>query len=320
MDRNFDIPLYEIHSHLGGSIEPEFVGALLARHNNNIRLGKVRKSMTYQGKYPGNFDDFLDKFKLMDQIKWSEKDVYDMVHHVVSNIDRDGIKYSEIRFSLNRYRPFLHIPDHEIIHMIREAFNDACKYFDVVVELVLSIKHTDTADELKVAYDLDKYQECIVGIDVVGDERYFDCDTLRPIYDLWRSNNKVLIAHVGEIKRPEHVRKAIEVLGVHRVAHGIYSDKYTLDMAKERNICFDVALSSNYYTSVVKSSYVNPAVDMIQNGNAVTISTDDRAVFCTALRKEYALAKKYWRLDNDEIDQLKLNAINYSAQNIFNKI
>jgi len=311
----YNIPLYDNHSHLGGSIEPEIVAAMLAKHGSKkIRIGHVRKSMTYQGKKPDNFDAFIKKFEMLNKVQWTEEDIYDSVHQVVSKIGMDGVECSEIRFSIGKYRSFLNMNDVEIIRLIKNAFDEASKYFNVKINLVLSFRHNASERSLSVARKIDQYSDCVVGIDVSGDEKFIDINKFKEIYKIWESNGKTLTAHVGEQPgTSQHVRDAIEKWNISRVAHGIYSDKYTLDLAKDRGICFDLAISSNFYTGVVKHRHTHPALRMLENGNIITIGTDDASVFCTSLRKEYALAKEYWCLSDSDINQLKLNAIKYST-------
>ncbi|MHA1372228.1 MAG: amidohydrolase family protein [Promethearchaeota archaeon] len=309
------IPLFDNHAHLGGSIEPEIVAAMLAKHGSSkIRIGKVRKSMTYQGKKPDNFAAFIKKFEMLNQVKWTEEDIYDSVHQVVSKIDMDGVECSEIRFSIGKYRPFLKMNDIEIIKLIKKAFDDASEYFNVKVNLVLSFRHNASDKSLAIARNIEKYSDCVVGIDVSGDEKFINIDKFKDIYEIWDKNGKTLMAHVGEQPgTSQNVKDAIEQWGITRIAHGIYADKYTLDMARDLGICFDVAISSNYYTGVVKHRHAHPALRMLNNGNIITIGTDDASVFCTSLRKEYALAKEYWCLSDSDINQLKINAIKHST-------
>lgn len=314
----YDIPLLDNHSHLGGSIEPELIGALMAKHGNrDVRIGKVRKSMTYQNRKPSDFAAFIKKFELLNKVRWTEEDIYDSIHQVVSKIGRDGVEGSEIRFSIGKYRPFLKMSDPEIIRLIKNAFDEASDYFNVKISLVLSFRHNASEESIKCALELDKYQDCVVGIDLSGDEKFMDVDKFQKVYEIWGKAGKTLMAHVGEQPGTgNHVRKAIEEWGISRVAHGIYSDKYTLDMAKDKGICFDVAISSNYYTGVVKHRHAHPAIKMLENGNIVTLGTDDCSVFCTTLRKEYALAKEYLGLSDSNINDLKINSIKYSTFDI----
>lgn len=311
----YHIPLCDNHSHLGGSIEPEIVAAMLAKHGSkNIRIGHVRKSMTYQGKKPDSFAAFIKKFEMLNQVKWTKEDVYDCIHQVVSKIDMDGVEYSEIRFSIGKYRPHLEMNDIDIIKLIKRAFDDAAEYFNVKVNLVLSFRHNSSEDDLDVARKIDQYHDCVVGIDISDDERHMNVSKFKDIFDIWKRNGKTLMAHVGEQPgTSQHVRDAIEKWGVTRIAHGIYSDKYTLDMAKDLGVCFDLAISSNYYTGVVKHRHAHPALRMLENGNIITIGTDDASVFCTSLRKEYALAKEYWCLSDSDINDLKLSAMRNST-------
>lgn len=312
---SYEVPLYDVHCHLGGCIEPEFVGAMLLKSGiAKVRLGHVRRAMTYQNQKPSNFSEFLKKFDLLEQVRWTEKDIYDCIHQIISKVGRDGVSGCELRFSIDKYQKYLKIPGHDIIKIIYKASRDASEYFDVDVRLILAIRHGASDNKLRVAYDLPKYADYIDGIDINGDEKFYCAGKFKPIFELWKNYNKILMAHVGEQPgMSENVKSAILDLNCERISHGIFSDNYTLDLAKDRGVAFDISLSSNYYTGVITDRAVHPALHMLDNDNIITIGTDDASVFCTTLRKEFALVQKYWGLSDSEISGLKKNAINYSS-------
>jgi len=74
-------------------------------------------------------------------------------------------------------------------------------------------------------------------------------------------------------------------------------------------MCFDIAVTSNISTGVVKSAICHPATKMLNNGNIITIGTDDPAVCRCTLQKEYDMVQECWGLSDAEIDQLKMNSI-----------
>ncbi len=101
------------------------------------------------------------------------------------------------------------------------------------------------------------------------------------------------MAHVGEINHPEHVRQALMNLNIDRVCHGIAAadDKEIAKIAKDKNIAFDIGISSNVHTGVA-DLYAHPVKKMLDNGFIINIGTDDPVIFSTNLDKEYKLLKK----------------------------
>ncbi len=78
------------------------------------------------------------------------------------------------------------------------------------------------------------------SIDLYGDESFDDFERFKEYYVYARNKGLKLKGHAGEFNGPENVRKAIEILDLAEVQHGIGSstDDYLLDLIKERDIRF----------------------------------------------------------------------------------
>ena len=75
-------------------------------------------------------------------------------------------------------------------------------------------------------------------------------------------------------------------------AHGVrvLEDESVASLARERNTAFEVCMTSNYQSGVVKSLDTHPLVDMLENSINVTINTDDPSISRITLSHEYYAA------------------------------
>jgi len=268
--------------------------------------------MTYQVGDPYDFNSFLRKFDILNDIKWDEQDIVDMAHHVVGGLIRENIKYTEIRFSINKYLNHVKMSDVDLIKLVRRAFDDAQKNSGAEVQLLLSLKYEAHEREIQTAMKVKEYKDAVIGIDFVGDESKFDVMKMKEVTDVWKLYGLGVVVHAGESQGAKNVRLAVEHLDPQRIAHGIrvpQEDPELLNICRDRNICFDIAISSNILTGVCKSPISHPAVKMLNNGNIITIGTDDPAVVRSSIGKELEIAQESWGLSDDEVHQLMWNSV-----------
>jgi adenosine deaminase len=95
--------------------------------------------------------------------------------------------------------------------------------------------------------------------------------------------------HAGEWGPADNVREAIMHLGAERIGHGVrvMEDEKIAALAKERGTVFEVCVTSNYQSGVVKSLPSHPLPRMMAVGLSVTINTDDPSVSRITLSHEY---------------------------------
>ena len=109
--------------------------------------------------------------------------------------------------------------------------------------------------------------------------------------------------HAGEWGGPENVRQAIEQFDADRIGHGVrvMEDDYTVSLARDRQTCFEVCITSNYQTGVVKELTDHPLKKMIDAGLNVTINTDDPGISQITLSNEYKVAEESLGLSRETV-------------------
>lgn len=277
--------------------------------------------MTFAKREKHDFQKFLRKFDILNEIQWNEEFIIKSIAQVVWDIAKEKIDYAELDFTIGKYR-HLGWSDREIVLFIAERFKEESTKWGIEVGLVLCFKYESPRREQEKLAELvyeNEVLDNIVGIDLVGDEAKFDADFYAPICREWKKAGKGIVAHVGESQNAKNVVLAIEKLKIDRIAHGIkvpLEDPDLLKEIKKKNIAFEIAFTSNLLTGMVKDINKHPVKNMIEAGCAVTIGTDDPAVCNTTLDKEYTILLEQltkWGMYSEELMiQIFENSITHS--------
>jgi adenosine deaminase len=308
--------IVDLHRHHGGSLTPKWVWETLQRQSKQYWECQVEARMTFKHGGQMTFQNFLSKFSILDEIIWDEEIIRDSIGNVCWGIKSERIQYAELKVSIHKFMRHTKLPPADIIRIIREKLDEDCEKWGIGVGLVLSIKYEADRDEQRKIASLitDKASSFLVGIDFVGDEFHYNPDFYEGICRDWKSAGKGIEAHVGESQTHENVRSAIERLKVDRIAHGVRAVDHPdiIKLAADHNVCFDMALTSNYRTGVADYQ-THPIRKLLENRIVpVTLGTDDPVVLGTTLGNEYALAKKYYNLSDDDITWMMFNSIRFA--------
>lgn len=280
----------DTHIHLGGTIPTSAVWEIISKDMLYLASSHqdVIDSMTYNYNEPKTFHRFLDKFRILDEIKWTEEAIDITIKSICSLFEQQKLDYVWLDFSINKYME-IGWHKHEAIRFIYDRFES---YYPNKVGLILSLKYeSQRAGQIKYGRLIDhEVSECLIGLDLVGDEGYFDADFYRPIINDWRAAGKMVRAHVGESQSVHNIKSAIG-MGVTNVAHGfkIVEDDDLVKLALDNNISFDLSLISNMMTGVVTHDD-HPVLDMVERGLEVTIGSDDPVIFGSDLDQEFEYA------------------------------
>jgi adenosine deaminase len=287
----------------------------------------VIQSMVYGDDEPRDFHRFLRKFNILDHIRWNEDLIDRSIKAVCVDLDDDRVDYTWMRFTINKYMTHMRWHRHDAIRFVKDAFE---RYAPGRVGLILSLKYeSERAGQKQLAGLIEHpIAECIDGLDLVGDEAYYDVDFYKSIFKRWKEADKILFAHVGESQDVENVRTAIIDLGVTEINHGIkiWEHDDIIQIAKDNGCCFHLALTSNLLTGVLGqydgrmfSSRLNqhwhPVSRMFLSGVDITIGTDDPIQCNTTIDKEYDVLRFYLDIDNVDIDvEQAVSKIRMAAQ------
>ena len=148
-------------------------------------------------------------------------------------------------------------------------------------------------------------------IDIYGDETAKPFKVFKNIYKYAKKKNMKLKAHVGEFGSAKDIYKAIRVLHLDVVQHGIniVNSKKIMKYAKKKNIQFNICPISNIKLNRIESVKNHPIKTMYDFGLKVTINTDDQLIFENSLFDEYNLLYKEKVFTIEQLNEIRLNSI-----------
>lgn len=305
----------ELHRHMGGSIRAETVWEIIKRTKENIApsLESVRKKMIVSGVDDRNFDTFFGKFRILDKLTWYDWAIDLAIQQICEDLEKESIEYAEISLSINKYMIHLGWTPKKVVQFICESYSRHSRRFGVKVGLLLSLKYESNREsQLNFANLIDDpdIRPLLSGIDLVGDENYYDVEFYKPIFDKWKSYDKILRCHVGELNGGRNnIISAIKDLQVNRIAHGVHATEEDVKIANEYGVYFDVAIHSNIYTGVVDDIKNHPLKNMVKWGAKITLNTDDPVQCDCTIDSEFSAAVKSKLITTDDIDRIQRNAV-----------
>lgn len=287
------LPKVELHRHLEGSLRLDTLLDVAQQHGITIPADVLRLStlVQIQEEDKFTFQNFLSKFNTLRLFYRSPDVIHRITREAIEDAAKDNVKYMELRFTpvaLSRAERF---PLHDVINWVVASAKEAAAKFNITVRLIASVNRHESADiaEQVAWLAADHMKDGVAALDLAGNEAEFPS---RPFYGIFKEARQAGLhatIHAGEWGPAEHIREAIEELGAERIGHGVrvLEDESITALARERQTAFEVCITSNYQSGVVKTLEEHPLMKMFENGINVTINTDDPSISRITLSHEY---------------------------------
>lgn len=254
-----------------------------------------------------NFDKCIkDNLSELIANKESQLKLYEL--SILTAID-DGVSVFDISVD---YKSVYRIFDGSICNYINEMKKLKDKYKNkIILNYDLGINREGYMKEHN--YLIKKLIESKIfnGIDLIGDELSKSLNNFKKIYKIAKNNNLVLKAHIGEYGDAKSIKKAIKILKLNEIQHGIsiVNNEKIMKYAKKKNIIFNVCISSNLVLLNNININNHPIRKMYDYGLKVTINTDDELIFNSSLFSEYLLLYKNEIFNSKELYEILNNGL-----------
>jgi aminodeoxyfutalosine deaminase len=306
------MPKSEVHLHLEGTISPETLWDIAARNRVALPVGtleELRALYVFE-----HFGKFVELWLAMCACLKTVADYERMVDGFVDECARQNIRYVEAHFTPYNHEAF-GIGGKKALEAVSKRLAAAEAAGAVVTRLITDIpsESAGKAGPWTAAFLEEEQNPIVVAVGLGGPEAGFPRSGMKPWFDRARRAGYPAVAHAGETGGAEHVRQAVVDLHARRVQHGVRAaeDEAVLRLLAERQVCCDVALTSNRCLRVVESLGEHPLPRLIAAGVPVTLSTDDPPFFGTDLVREYGLAHRELGLPVEQLWQMNLNGLRY---------
>ena len=310
--------LAELHTHLGGSVDPAVLWTLA--HEQGIAL-PVKDYWDFEGLVtvdPRGVEGLpqLDSiYKWTELIQSSPLAVERSVHGAIGGAYRtQNITTLELRFNpMKRNRGGERDLDHIIMAAVRGLDRAGLEYPLVRAGLILMMDRTFTTEQNEVIVEkaIRYASRGIVGVDIAGPRpapgRY-PYGQLAPLVEMARSAGLGITIHVGEEGGQtgvDEIREVVEVLRPERIGHGILAaqDEATMALLRDSGTVLEICPSSNLLTRALpdEDALRNTCRALADAGVRFTIATDGPEMMRTHLQDELELLLRIGALEESEL-------------------
>lgn len=195
------------------------------------------------------------------------------------------------------------------LHALVQAFEDARSKHAKDIELRLQIgmsRHCSIA-YLEACLEPFWGSDSFYSIDLSGDELAQPIENFIPIYKKAKEKGLVLKAHVGEWGTADDVRRAVDVLQLDQVQHGIRAveSKEVMQYLRTNKTQLNITPTSNIKLGRVDTMAHHPIKALYHFGIDVTINSDDILIFDSEVSKEYLRLYQSGTLTAQELDAIR---------------
>jgi len=303
------LPKVELHVHLEGSIRPQTLAELAAKNHVDLP-GGVAAVYNFT-----DFQAFLDAYMRCAACLCTQEDFERVTYEFLCDEAAQGIRYCEVFLS-----PMQHLRrdfDFDcIMRAIRKGYERAQGEWNIRMGVIFDHGRQFGVEAgfrvLERALATRAYG--VVGLSIGGDEVHFPPELFTELFAQARLAGLQLTAHAGEVRGPESIWGALRNLHVRRIGHGIHAveDPDLLAYLRETQVGLDVCPTSNVRTGAVDSLSQHPIRRLFDAGVAISLASDDPALFQTNLVQEYLLLATHLGFTREELYQISLNGVRTS--------
>jgi len=307
------LPKAELHLHLEGTVTPETLVELSARHDSGpLTLAQARALFDYT-----DFTGFLLAFKAISEHLQTADDYELIAWRMAERLARQGVVHAEVYVSVGvvyywrrcEFEPLF--AGMERARLRAEAELGLSLYW--IFDAVRHFGPEEAAAVFRKAAELRPQFPSIVGIGIGGDERRTGSEPFRDLYAEARAAGLRLTAHAGESVGPEGIWGAINI-GAERLGHALSAihDPELMTILAERQIPLEICVSSNLRTACCARIEDHPLRRYFDAGLMVTLNSDDPALFHSDLEDEFLLAHDRFAFTPEHLREVASNSIEAS--------
>ena len=307
------LPKAELHLHLEGTVTPETLVELSARHDTApLSLDQACALFHYT-----DFTGFLLAFKAVTEHLRTADDYELAAWRMAERLARQGVVHAEVYVSVGVVYYWRRCEFEPLFYGMERARARAESELGLTLYWIFdAVRHFGVEEAARVfrkAAELRPRFPSIVGIGIGGDERRTAAEPFRDLYAEAREAGLRLTAHAGETVGPEGIWGALNI-GAERLGHALSAihDPELLAILAERQTPLEICVSSNLKTGCCPRLEDHPLRRYFDSGLMVTLASDDPALFLSDLEGEYRLAREHFAFTAEHLRELAANSIEAS--------
>ncbi|KAE9971291.1 hypothetical protein BLS_003853 [Venturia inaequalis] len=306
------LPKCEHHIHIEGSLEPSLLFNLAKQNNitlpeNDAAFASTDALLDRYKRFT-SLDDFLQYYYIGMSVLIETADFEALAWEYFQKAAKDGVHHAEVFFD-----PQAHVVRGVAYSTIMTGFaaarERAQKELGISTLLICCfLRHLPVPESLAFFDDADvqkSYEDgSVVGIGMDSSELPFPPKLFRELFLKGGEKNLRLTSHAGEEGPVSYIEDALDVLGVHRIDHGLHlaDDPVLMKRVADNNILLSLCPLSNVLLKCVDHISEIPIRQYLEMGVKFSINSDDPSYFggnyildnYCAVHEEFDLSVTEW--------------------------
>lgn len=306
------LPKAELHVHIEGTFEPEWMFRIAER--NGIALDFPDVETLKRAYRFNNLQEFLDIYYIGANVLITEEDFYDLTMAYLRKCHEQTVVHAEIFFD-----PQTHtdrgVAFDTVIRGIRRALEEGERRWGITTRLIMCfLRHLTEESAMETLALARPYREWIIGVGLDSSELGHPPSKFQRVFDLARQEGYALMAHAGEEGPASYIREALDLLHVSRIDHGnrCLDDPALVEELVARQIPLTLCPLSNLELKVIRDLSDHPVKIMLDRGLLATIHSDDPAYFGGYMNENYLQTALAVGLDREDLRRLAVNSFKAS--------
>ena len=303
------LPKVELHLHIEGTLEPEMMFSLAAKHGITLpyrSVDEVRAAYNFS-----DLQSFLDLYYAGCDVLRDRSDFYALAMAYFTRAHADRVVHAELFFD-----PQTHtargVAMETVIGGLRDAMEDAQRRYGITSALILCFLRHLSEDEALATLDAAlPFRDQLVGVGLDSGERGHPPSKFARVFAKARDLGLRPVAHAGEEGPAAYIHEALDLLHVERIDHGVRCDEdpALVEQLARTRMPLTVCPLSNLKLCVVRSLSDHNFARLLRAGVAVTINSDDPAYFGGYISENYRATAAALDLTAAELVQVADNAV-----------
>ena len=311
------LPKAHLHLHLTGGMRPTTLVELAERHGVRLPEALLDPAGTrVDVSVRRGWSRFQRLYDAARDVVRTPDDVRRLVREIAEDERAAGSGWVEVQVDPSSYAARTGgLP--ATVELVLEAMADATAATGVGMGLVVAANRTRHPFEAETLARLARRYAAqgVVGFGLSNDETRGPPEEFAKAFRLARDAGLLAVPHAGETRGERSVRGAVEVLGAHRLGHGVRAveDPPTVALLAERGVVLEVCPASNVALGVAGAVEEVPVRALREAGVAVALGADDPLLFRSGLLAQYEAVRDSAGLSDADLADLARCAVRGSA-------
>jgi adenosine deaminase len=296
------LPKAHLHLHLEAGMHPSLLAELSAKYDREVPV--IRGY--------GSFAAFSETYVAATDVLRERADWERLADELCAEHGREGAVYLEPSFWAGNYRHRF-ASDEACWDQLLDVFDAAAARHGVTVRFMVAVDRVyDSVDDamrlVKLALS---YPDHVVSFGLHNDEVGHPPQDFVEPFQAARDAGLLITPHAGELEHGQFVADSLDLLGAHRIQHGVRSFEVPglVERLAERGTCLDVCPTSNIMLGVFPSLAEHSLPALLDAGVRCSVNGDDPLLFGPSLLDEYQLCRDTFGFDDERMASIARSSV-----------